>query len=121
METPVRDGEANLMNTSLLIIAIAATAFSVIQTIRLQKLNMITAQNVRDIVNALNTALLAEANDEAALASANATIAAVNANDAALNDPAIQADLQTALANALAANPPPAPTPAPVSTPPASS
>ncbi len=97
------------MNISLLIITIGAATFAVIQSIRLQRLKMITAQNVTDLINALNTALTAEANDVAALASANATIATMIANDAALNDPALQASLQTALANASAANPPPAP------------
>ncbi len=70
---------------------------------------MITAQNVRDLVNALNTALMAEANDVQALADAKATIASMTAADAALADPALQTDVETALTNASAANPPPAP------------
>ncbi len=70
---------------------------------------MITAQNVRDLVNALNTALMAEANDVQALADAKATIASMTAADAALADAGLQADVATALANASSANPPPAP------------
>jgi hypothetical protein len=113
------------MNPSLSIIAIAAATFTVIQSIRLQRQKMITAQNVTDLVNALNDALTAEANDAAALSTAQATIATMTANDAALNDPTLQASVATALANASAANPPPAPavtpTTPPASTPPASS
>jgi hypothetical protein len=90
-----------------------------ITTYLLLKKYMITAENVRSLIDALNAALLAEANDAAALAQAQQTIATASQNDAALNDPTLQASLATALANASAANPP-GPAPAPVSTPPSS-
>jgi hypothetical protein len=68
--------------------------------------NMLTAQTITDLINALNTALLAEANDTKALTDAQATIATMTANDASLNDPVLQASIDTALKNAVAANPP---------------
>jgi hypothetical protein len=96
-----------------LILAIVFGVAALIQTIRLKRLQMITADEVTQLVNALTTALAAEANSAPALAAAQQQIATLTAANAALNDPALQTSVQNALAAAIAANPPPVPTPTP--------
>jgi hypothetical protein len=100
-----------------LILAIVFGVAALIQTIRLIRLQMITADEVTQLVNALTAALAAEANSAPALAAAQKTIADMTAANAALNDPTLQTSVQDALAAAIAANPPPVVTP-PVTTPP---
>jgi hypothetical protein len=97
------------------ILAIVFGVAALVQTIRLKRIEMITADEVTQLVNALNFALQAEANNASALQSAQAQIAQLTANNTALNDPALQTAVNNALTAAAAANPPP-----PATTPPAS-
>jgi hypothetical protein len=108
------------MNWNFAIAIELAVVFGVaalIQTIRLKRQQMITADQVTQLINALTAALQAEANDAAALSAAQTQIATLTAENAALNDPTLQTSVQNALAAASAANPPPAPTPAPAPVP----
>jgi hypothetical protein len=95
-------------------VAVAAVLILQVQTLKLiKKLSMITADEVTQLVNALTTALQAEANDATALAAAQQQVSDLTAQNAALNDPALQTTVTNALAAAAAANPAPAPTPTP--------
>jgi ABC-type transporter Mla subunit MlaD len=70
---------------------------------------------VQQLIDAITAALAAEATDAAAVAAANATIATLQSQLAP--NPTLLAAAQTAIQNALAANPPATPPPTPAPTP----
>lgn len=112
------------------IITVNHGALTVIQDIARLQTNMITADNVKALVDAVSALIAADVNDKKALADAQTLIATLKSSVVEFNDPALQSSVDSALAAATAATAPaatptepsattPAPSPAPdTSTPP---
>lgn len=78
---------------------------------RLQLELSMTADTVTQLVNAITTLIQADANDQAARKTAEDALKALQDQDASLNDPALQASVDAALAAAAAAGQPAQPNP----------
>ncbi len=74
---------------------------------------MITAENVKSLVDAIKELIVADSADKAALAAAQQANATLTMQVAEFQDPALQQSVTDAIAAAAAAVPPPAPAPAP--------
>ncbi len=78
---------------------------------------MITAENVKALIDAIKALIVADTADKTALAAAQAANAALTTQVAEFQDPALQQSVTDALAAAAAAITPPAPAPASVTSP----
>lgn len=92
-------------------IARSAAQLVDIEQQRLQLELSMTADTVTQLVNAITTLIQADANDQAARKTAEDALKALQDQDASLNDPALQASVDAALAAAAAAGQPAQPNP----------
>src|SRR5437899_3057547 len=101
----------------LIVVILVVVASMQIKTNRILQEMIIDIAEFNAILDALETALNAEASEATALAAANAQNASLQATIAAFNDPVVQQRVSDLLAKAAASNPPaPAPTPVPPAT-----
>jgi hypothetical protein len=108
------------INTSLSSISTSLAQLVVVQQSRLslETKNMaLTAASLTQFFTIVTALINADANDQTTISGLKSQLAALAANDAALQDPALQAQMATLQAAAIAATPPPAATTPPAGNP----